>query len=313
MQKDSRIYIAGHSGLVGSGLCRALCGQGYTNVITRSHAELDLTDLAATEAFFRVEKPQYVFLAAALAGGIHRNQSQPAEMLRVNLAIQNSVIHAAWRCGVEKLLFIGSACAYPRDCPQPIGPELLLTGPLEPTNEPFALAKIAGIRMCRAYNRQYGTRFICAISATVYGPGDHFDDNGHVAAALMGRFHAARQEGRAEVAVWGTGKPRRELLFVDDLAEALIFLMDRYEENELINVGSGQDVSIAELAELIRQVVGFEGGIVFDTDRPDGMPRRLLDSSRIGEMGFRPRTSLADGLRETYAWYIQHVGDSAAG
>ena len=309
MDKDARIYIAGHTGLIGSACVRLLAGRGYANLITRTHAELDLTDQQAVEALFRDERPQHVLLAAALAGGIERNRSHPAEMIHVNLAIQTNVIDAARRHGVEGLVFLASGCSYPKHCDQPIRPDALLTGPLEETNEPFAVAKIAGVRMCQAYNAQYGTRFTSVVPATVYGPGDHFDENGHVVAALIARFHEAKAAGKGEVAVWGTGQPRREFLYVDDLAEALGLLMGRDEPECLINVGAGAagELSIADLAGKIARVVGFVGRITFDTTRPDGMPQRLLESSRIRELGWSPATSLDDGLAQTYAWYCEHL------
>ncbi|MCK4603011.1 MAG: GDP-L-fucose synthase, partial [Phycisphaerae bacterium] len=304
---DSRIYVAGHTGLLGSGLCRMLGRDGYKNVVTRSHAELELTDAAAVAKFFERVHPEYVFLAAGLAGGIHRNKTQPAELIRANLAIQTNVIHQAHLHGVRKLLFVGSACAYPKHCDQPIRPETLLTGPLEPTSEAFAVAKIAGIRMCQAYNAQYGTQFIPVIPATMYGPNDHFDENGHVVSALMSRLHKAKASGSGSAAVWGTGRPQREFLYVDDVAEAMVFLMNNYNDGGLINIGAGEDISVAALAKTIAKVVGFEGRITFDTSRPDGMARRLLDSGRITQLGWHYRTPLADGLARTYAWYLQQL------
>jgi GDP-L-fucose synthase len=306
MEKNSRIYVAGHTGLVGSGLCRVLAAQGFSHVITRTHRELELTDRVAVKRFFDQAKPEYVFLAAGLAGGIARNRAHGAELIYANLAIQNNVIDLAHRSGVAKLLFLGSACAYPRECPQPIAPSAMLTGPLEPTNEPFALAKLAGIGLCRAYNRQYGTHFLTVIPATVYGPNDHFDENGHVVASLIARFHAAKTDGLGEVVVWGTGRPRREFMYVDDLAEGLVFLMQKYDQNELINLGVGQDVSIADLAAQIARTVGFGGKIIFDTAKPDGMPARLLDSRPVEQLGWRSHTTLAEGLARTYEWFLQN-------
>lgn len=318
MRKDSRIYVAGHTGLLGSSLYRVLERQGYRNLITASHAELDLTDASSVEAMFGRERPEYVFLAAAMVGGIHRNKTYPGEMIRTNLAIQTNVIHAAWRHGVNGLLFVGSACAYPRDCPMPLSPEAILTSSIEPTNEPFAVAKIAGISMCHSYNTQYHTRFVTVIPATMYGPNDNFDDNGHVVAALVQRFHQAKIADEPSVTVWGTGKPLREFIYVDDAADAIVFLMSLCCEsgsNEslfdnacraVINIGGGQDVSIAELAETIAKVVGFDGSIEFDVSRPDGAPRRLLDCSHISRMGWKPLTPLAEGLTSMYAWYLDH-------
>ncbi len=303
MEKDSRIYVAGHTGLLGSGLCRALDREGYTNIVTRTHGELDLTDQLLVRRFFDQEKPEHVFLAAAMAGGIHRNRTYPAEMIYVNLAIQTNVIEAARLCGVKGFLFVASGCSYPRNCPMPMRPEAIGTGPLEQTNEPFAVAKIAGIRMCQACNAQYGTRFFSAIPATIYGPGDHFDANGHVVAALMARFHQGKGCQAGSVEVWGTGKCRREFIYVDDAAEAMVFLMDRPQSHDVINIGVGEDISIADLAGMIAGVVGYDGRIAFDTTRPDGMERRLMDSSVITQLGWQPRTQLADGLARTYAWY----------
>ncbi len=304
MQKDSRIYIAGHTGMLGSALCNILREQGHTNLILRSHDELELTDQSAVEEFFRSQKPEYVFLAAAMAGGIDRNKSFPAEMIHTNLAIQCNVIDMARRYGVSKLLFVGSACAYPKHCQMPIVTGAMLTGPLEASNEPFALAKIAGIRMCQAYNTQYDTRFISVIPATMFGPGDHFDENGHVIAALMARFHAAKVSGDRAVEVWGTGRPLREFVYVEDAVAAMVLLMNEYEGSQVIHIGVGENVSIADLARQIASVVGFEGEIAFDTSRPDGMPERLLDSSDISDLGWRSSTSLADGLARTYAWHL---------
>ena len=307
MDTGAKIYVAGHTGLVGSGLMRALERKGCANLVTRTHAELELTNQAAVEAVFQAERPQYVFLAAAMSGGIHRNATYPAEMIQVNLAIQCNVIDAARQAGVEKLLFIASACSYPRDCKQPIRPEALLTGPVEPTNEPFAVAKIAGIRMCQAYNAQYGTSFISVIPSTIYGPGDHFDENGHVVAALIARFHEAKRSGDEAVDVWGTGEPRREFLYVDDAADGLLFLMDHYNDPTLINLGAGTDIAIADLAALIADTVGFQGKITFDTTRPDGMLKRLLDSTTVRDMGWQPQISLSDGLARTYQWYLKQL------
>lgn len=307
MDRNSRIYVAGHTGLIGSAICRTLRQRGYDNLIVRRHDECDLSDRSAVEELFRTERPEHVFLLAAMAGGIHRNKSYPAEMIYVNLAVQTNVIDSAYCHGVKKLLLPGSACSYPRQCPMPIDPAAMLTGPLEPTNEPFAIAKIAGMRMCKAYNEQYGTRFVSVIPATAYGPGDHFDENGHVLAALMARFHSAKTDGAPQVAVWGTGKPRREFIYVDDVAAAMILVMDEYNGDDVVNIGVGQDMSISELAERIAQVVGFEGRIVFDTTQPDGMPQRLLNSRQIADMGWRAQTPLDKGLAATYAWYLDNV------
>jgi len=307
MKKNSRIYVAGHTGLLGSAACRVLRQRGYANLVLRDHGELELTDQAAVDEFFRAERPEYVFLLAGLTGGIQRNNSIPAEMIHTNLAIEVNVIHLACVHGVKKLLFPGSACSYPKECPSPILPEAMMTAPLERTSEPFAVAKIAGIRMCQAYNRQYGTKFISVIPATTYGPKDHFDDGGHVVASLMARCHAAKVTGSPELAVWGTGRPRREFLYADDAAEAMAVLMETYEGSEIIHIGAGQDISIAELARQIADVVGYQGRLAFDATKPDGTSRRLLDSRRIAELGWRPRTSLTEGLRSMYSWYRQNV------
>lgn len=310
MDSNACIYVAGHTGLLGSGLCRTLARDGYTNVITRTHEQLELTDQAAVHEFFSREKPEYVFLAAAMAGGIHRNKTFPAEMIYVNLAIQCNVIEAARQVGVKGLLFVGSACSYPRQCDMPLRPEAILTAPLEPTNEFFAVAKIAGIRMCQAYRAQYGVRLMSVIPATMYGPGDRFDASGHVVAALMDRFHRAEVAGDAAVSVWGTGRPRREFVYVDDAAEAMVHLMGCYEDGEVVNIGVGEDISIAELAGQIAKVVGYGGRTEFDTSKPDGMPRRLLDSSAITALGWRPHVSLAEGLTRTYESYRKKNPDT---
>ena len=306
MDKDSSIYVAGHTGLLGSSLVRLLHRQGYGNLLAATHAQLDLTDQAAAENFFQAERPRYVFLAAAMAGGIHRNKTYPAQMIHVNLAIQDNVIDMARRYGAEQLLFVASACSYPKSCPMPIKPQAILSAALEPTNEPFAVAKIAGIKMCQAYNAQYRTKFMSVIPATMFGPNDHFDENGHVVAALMARFHQATLTKANSVEVWGTGKVRREFIYVDDAAEAMIFLMDHHQ-GQVINIGSGQDTSISDLAEMIAKIVGFQGRIEFDTSRPDGMARRLLDSDKIIQLGWLARTPLAEALAKTYEWYLEQI------
>ncbi len=311
MDKNSKIYVAGHRGLAGSALVRKLQEQGYDNLVLRAHAELDLTDQLATHAFFEQERPEYVFLAAAKVGGILANDTYPAEFIHLNSAIQTNVIHESWRVGVKRLLFLGSSCIYPRDCPQPINEDYLLTGPLEPTNRPYALAKIAGIEMCWSYNRQYGTRFIAAMPNNLYGQGDNYDlQNSHVLPALIRKMHDAKLRGDKQVSVWGTGKPRREFLYSDDMADACVFVMDLPDEKfaslltphspPLINIGSGQDQSILELAQLVKDIVGFEGKLVLDTNKPDGTPRKLLDSSRLHALGWRAQTKLEDGIRNTY-------------
>ena len=312
MKSDDRIFVAGHSGLVGSALCRRLVEQGYRQLIVRSSRQLDLRDSRSVEHFFAEEKPQYVFLAAARVGGIHANQSRPAEFIRDNLQIQTSVIDASWRHGVSKLLFLGSSCIYPKMAPQPLHEDYLLTGPLEPTNEWYAIAKIAGLKMCQAYRRQYGFNAISVMPTNLYGPGDNFDlENSHVLPALMRKIHDARAAGSATVGIWGTGTPRREFLHVDDLADACLFLMQQYDEEQPINVGWGQDVSIAELAGRIANVVGFSGRFEFDTAKPDGTPRKLLNTERLTRAGWRPSIDLEEGLRSTYSWYRTHSASTS--
>lgn len=307
MRPESRIYVAGHRGMVGSAIVRRLRADGFTNLVLRTHAELDLTDQGAADAFFASERPEYVFLAAAKVGGIHANSTYPADFIRDNLAIQTNVIHSAWKHGARKLLFLGSSCIYPRDCPQPIKEEYLLTGPLEPTNEWYAIAKIAGIKLCQAYRKQYGFDAICAMPTNLYGPGDNYHpENSHVVPALIRRFHEAKLRGDKEVLIWGTGTPLRELLYVDDLAGALVLLMNHYSEGQIVNVGSGDEVSIAALAGLIADIVCYEGTISFDTTRPDGTPRKLLDSSRLTALGWLRRISLREGLeRASLDWRKQ--------
>jgi GDP-L-fucose synthase len=309
MRESDRIFVAGHRGLVGSAIVRRLQGEGYANILLRTRSELDLADQRAVQEFFEAERPDYVFLAAARVGGIMANDTYPADFIRDNLAIALNVIDASWRAGVEKLLFLGSSCIYPKFAPQPMREEHLLTGVLEPTNEPYAVAKIAGIKLCQSYNRQYGTRFISAMPTNLYGPGDNFDlQTSHVLPALIRKFHEARESGAPDVTIWGTGTPRREFLHVDDLAEACLFLMRNYDDGEIINVGVGEDLTIRELAELVREVVGYQGEIVFDTGKPDGTPRKLLDTGRINALGWRPRISLRDGIAATYRWYLEEGG-----
>ena len=317
MQPSDRIYVAGHRGLAGSAIVRHLTNSGYGTLITRSHAELDLTDQRAVQDFFQRERPDHVFLAAAKVGGILANNTYPAEFIHQNLAIQSNVIHEAWRAGVKRLLFLGSSCIYPRDCPQPIKEEYLLTGPLEPTNRPYALAKIAGIEMCWSYNRQYHTRYLCAMPTNLYGPGDNYDlAASHVLPALLRKMHEAKARGDNEVEVWGTGKPRREFLYSDDLAEACVFLMTLPDSKfndigtestpPLVNVGCGKDLAIRELAETIAKVVGFPGKLRFDTGKPDGTGQKLLDIGRIVALGWQPRTQLEEGIRLSYRDFLQN-------
>ena len=338
MLKDSRIYVAGHKGLVGSAILRRLKSEEYTELMTRTHEELDLMNQADVGRFFERERPEYVFLAAAQVGGILANHSYPAEFIYENLMVQTNVIHAAYKAGVKKLLFLGSSCIYPRECPQPMKEEYLLTGKLETTNESYAVAKIAGIKMCQAYNRQYGTNFVSVMPTNLYGPGDNFDlETSHVLPALIRKFHEARLRGaklqevggkRSEpneekgsdasdlkrsapqtsdasfVTIWGTGSPRREFLYVDDLADACVFIMNHYDGNEMINIGVGKDISIKELSEMIGEIVGFEGPIHYDSTKPDGTPQKLLDVSRLHGLGWRSKISLREGIQKTYQWYI---------
>lgn len=307
MQKSSRIYVAGHRGLVGSAIVRRLEKDGYKNLSLRTSKELDLRDQQATFAFFEQERPEYVFLAAAKVGGILANDTYPADFISENLAIQQNIIQAAQSFGVTKLLFLGSSCIYPKMSPQPIKEEYLLTGPLEPTNEWYAIAKIAGIKLCQAYNKQYGTRFISAMPTNLYGPNDNFDlVTSHVLPAMMRKFHEAKLEGKA-VQLWGSGTPRREFLHVNDLADACLHLMHQYEGDDPLNVGVGEDVTIRELAEIISEVVGFKGEILWDISKPDGTPQKLLDVTRINESGWTARTSLEEGIRQTYQWYLEHA------
>lgn len=310
IEKDAKVYVAGHRGLVGSALLRRLEAEGFERLITRTHGELDLSRQAEVEAFFEAERPDYVFLAAARVGGILANSTYPADFIRDNLQVQTNVIHAAYRAGVKKLLFLGSSCIYPRDCPQPMKEEYLLSGPLEPTNEPYAVAKIAGITMCRAYNRQYGTGFVSVMPTNLYGPGDNFDlENSHVLAALIRKFCDAKAAGDQAVTVWGTGGPRREFLHVDDMADACLFVMNHYEEDEILNIGKGRDITIKELALLIRDVTGFEGRVEFDPSKPDGTPQKLLDVSRLASLGWKSRIPLREGIEETCRWYLSKKAD----
>jgi len=305
MEKDARIFVAGHRGLVGSAIVRRLKRSGFVNLIFRSYEELDLERQEGVEAFFREERPQYVFLAAAKVGGIWANSTFPAEFIYNNLVIETNVVHASYLYDVKKLLFLGSSCIYPKHCPQPMREEYLLSGYLEPTNEPYAVAKIAGIKMCQAYNRQYGTRFISVMPTNLYGPGDNFDlKTSHVLPALIRKFHEAKTRGDRSVEIWGTGAPRREFLYVDDLADACLFIMNHYEEDDIINVGVGKDQSIRELAEMVGEIVGFEGDLRFDPTQPDGTPLKLLDVSRLTALGWQAQMPLRKGISQTYAWYL---------
>ena len=337
MEKTSRIYIAGHKGLVGSAIARRLQAEGYANLVTRAHEELNLERQEEVENFFQTEQPEHVFLAAAKVGGIFANSAYPADFIYTNLAIQNNIIHSACRFGVKKLLFLGSSCIYPKLSPQPMKEEYLLSGFLEPTNEPYAVAKIAGIKMCQAYNRQYGTNFISVMPTNLYGPHDNFNlESSHVLPALIRKFHLAKLASRNQaeaidrdealfgpipsdiktslenssqpnrkVVLWGSGTPKREFLHVDDLADACLYLMNNYEGNEIVNIGVGADLSIRELADLIAKIVGFEGEIEWDASKPDGTPRKLLDVSRLNQLGWKAKISLEKGIEDTYKWYLE--------
>ena len=305
MEKSAKIYVAGLYGMVGSAIARKLKEQGYGSLSGHSSGELDLTSQAAVSDFFRKERPDYVFLAAAKVGGIYANNTYPADFIYSNLCIQTNIIHAAHVFRVKKLLFLGSSCIYPKLAPQPMKEEHLLSGPLEPTNEPYALAKIAGIRMCQAYNRQYHTKFISCMPTNLYGPNDNYDlMNAHVLPALLRKVHEAKANRQTNFTVWGTGSPLREFLYVDDLADACVFLMEKYEDDETINVGSGQEVSIRALAELVKKVVGYQGDLVFDSSKPDGTPRKLLDVSRLHALGWKAKVSLEEGIRRAYADFL---------
>jgi GDP-L-fucose synthase len=322
MKQDSKIYVPGHRGLAGSALVRGLQARGYRNLVTRTHAELDLIDQRAVREFFQRERPEVVFLAAAKVGGIVANESYPADFVFQNLAIQTNVLHEAWKAGVRDLLFLGTACIYPRDCPQPIREEYLLTGPLEPTNRPYALAKIAGIEMCWAYNRQHGTRYLCAMPNNMYGPGDNYDlQTAHVLPALIRKFHEAKVRREKTVTLWGSGKPRREFVYSDDMADACIHLMNlpaqqlaaafNPRQPPLFNIGHGKDQTIRELAEVIRRIVESDAGIAYDPSKPDGTPQKLLDTSKLGALGWRPRVALEEGLRLTYASFLKETAPRA--
>lgn len=308
MRKDAKIFVAGHQDMVGSALIRHLKLVGFNNLITRTPQELDLIDQYVVSDFFKKEGPEYVFLAASKSGGIVANKRYPADFIYINLQIQNNVIHSSYKSGVKRLLFFGSSCIYPRGCPQPMKEEYWLSGELEKTSEPYALAKIAGIKMCQSYSQQYGVNYISLIPATIYGPKDDFDlEKSHVLSSLIRKFHEAKVNDEEKVIVWGTGRPCREFLYVDDLARASIFLIEEYRSSEIINVGCGEDLTIKELALLIRDIVGFKGDIVFDRSKPDGTPRKLLDNSKITKLGWKAEISLEEGIRRTYKWYKAHI------
>lgn len=308
MEKDAKIYVAGHRGLVGSAIVRKLKLEGYANIITRTHQELDLHDQKAVDDFFAGEKPEYVFQAAAKVGGILANKTYPADFIYQNLQIQNNIIHSSYKNNVVKLLFLGSSCIYPKMAEQPIKEEYLLTGPLEPTNDAYAIAKIAGIKMCQSYNQQYGTNYISLMPTNLYGQNDNFNlETSHVLPALMRRFHEAKESNASSVTLWGSGSPMREFLHVDDLADACLFLMNNYDKSEVVNIGTGVDITIKELAETIKDAVGFKGGIKWDSTKPDGTPRKLLDVSRLHDAGWKHSIELKDGIAMTYEWYLKQV------
>ncbi|MCA9669789.1 MAG: GDP-L-fucose synthase [Myxococcales bacterium] len=310
MTPASRVYVAGHRGLVGSAIVRALQARSYRSIITATRSELDLTRQAAVETLLDEQRPDVVIVAAARVGGILANNTYRAQFIGENLQIQCNLIDGAHRAGVERLLFLGSSCIYPRDCPQPMREEHLLTGPLEPTNEPYALAKIAGIKMCEAYNAQYRRRYASVMPTNLFGPGDNFDlETSHVLPALLRKFHEAKERGAPSVTLWGTGKPRREFLHVDDMADACVYLLEETDETSLVNIGVGKDISILELAQLIQRVVGYEGAIEHDLDKPDGTPRKLLDVSRLQRLGWRAKIELESGVRQTYRWFLKHAAE----
>ena len=307
MHKQSKIYVAGHRGLVGSAIVRKLQELGYENLVCKAHNKVDLMRQGEVERFFDQERPEYVFLAAAKVGGILANSAYPADFIYNNLVIQTNIIHASYLFNAKKLLFLGSSCIYPKLCPQPMKEEYLLSGYLEPTNEPYAIAKIAGIKMCEYYNRQYDTHFISVMPTNLYGPNDNFDlETSHVLPALIKKFHEGKAKDRKEVEIWGTGKPRREFLHVDDLADACVYLMNNYDESDFINIGTGKDSNIRELAEIVAKGVGFEENLRFDTSKPDGTPQKLLDVSRLKSLGWSPRISLKDGIKQTYEWCLKN-------
>lgn len=310
MSRNARIFVAGHRGLVGSAIVRRLRAAGYSELLVRSSSELDLRNQAAVEHFFATERPELVLLAAAKVGGIHANETFPADFIRDNLQVQTNVIDSAYRHQTRKLVFLGSSCIYPKLAPQPMSEDSLLSGPLEPTNEWYAIAKIAGLKMCQAYARQYGFKAVTLMPTNLYGPGDNFDlQKSHVLPALIRKFHDAKVAGQQAVTVWGTGTPRREFLHVDDLADACVFLMERYDADQPVNIGWGEDISIRELARLVQEVVGHAGELQFDTSKPDGTPRKLLDVSRLNALGWKPKISLREGIGATYRWFLEHQAD----
>lgn len=307
MEKQSKIYVAGHCGLVGSAIVRKLGNEGYSNLILRTRGELDLLDQRFVRDFFNREKPEYVFLAAARVGGILVNKTRKADFIYENLQIQNNVVHSAWESGAKKLLFLGSSCIYPKLCPQPIKEDYFMTGSLEETNDAYATAKIAGIKMCQNFNEQYGTNFISVMPTNLYGPRDNFDlKTSHVLPAMIRKFHEAKVNNMSDVVLWGTGSPKREFLYVDDLADAVLFLMNNYSDSEIVNIGTGEDVSIKELADRVKKIVGFSGDITWDSTKPDGTPRKLLDIGKLRHLGWLPKVDLSDGIRMTYDWYLRN-------
>ena len=310
MNKTDKVYIAGHRGLVGSAIVRNLKNKGYDNLLLRTSEELDLTNQADVNRFYETEKPDYTFLAAAKVGGIHANDTYPADFIRVNIQIQTNIVDAAYRNNTKKLLFLGSSCIYPKFASQPMKEEHLLTGELEPTNEWYAIAKIAGIKMCQAYQKQYGFNAISLMPTNLYGPGDNFNlENSHVMPALIRKFHDAKIKNLSEVEVWGTGTPKREFLHVDDMADASVYLMDHYDGEMFVNVGVGEDVSIKELAESVKKVIGYEGGLKFDASKPDGTPRKLLDVSKLNAIGWQAKINLGDGIQSTYEWFLANIDE----
>lgn len=309
MNKESRIFVAGHQGMVGSALCRQLEMNGYRNLLLRSRAELDLTDQQAVRGYFACQKPDHIIIAAARVGGIHANNTYRAEFIYQNLMIEANIVHEAWNAGVKRLLFLGSSCIYPRDCPQPIREEYLLSGPLEQTNEPYAIAKIAGIKLCENYNRQYGTQYVSAMPTNLFGPNDNYDLNSsHVVPALIRKAHEAKIAGNRPIVVWGSGNPRREFMYVDDMADACIFLMEKGVTDGLFNIGVGHDMTIRQLAESVKDAVGFSGELIFDSSKPDGTPRKLLDVSKMSDLGWQARVEIRDALSRSYQDFLERYG-----